>query len=139
MIFCYSYTIDNTNDQNEFRVNLNVTIQLDDNTVLHRSVLLHDTVILRIPCDWNTGFYIPGNNIYVCFLNQRECELLSLICVHCDICFKISKFDIASSETTSQLKLSLILNFDTVRMQISSKWYGLEFRDSFVRVPDFIR
>ena len=61
VIFCYSYTIDNTNDQNEFRVNLNVTIQLDDNTVLHRSVLLHDTVILRVPCDWNTGFYIPGN------------------------------------------------------------------------------
>jgi hypothetical protein len=36
-------------------------IQLDDNTVLYRSELLHDTLILRIPCDWNTGFYIPGN------------------------------------------------------------------------------
>lgn len=107
IILCCSYTIDNTNDENEFRVNLNVTIQLDDNTVLYKSVLLHDTLILRVPCDWNTGFYITGNNIYVCVLNQRECEILSLLCVHCDICLKISKFDIASSETTSQLKLIL--------------------------------
>jgi hypothetical protein len=56
----FSYSIDNTDDQNELTVNLNVTVKLDDNTVLYHSPILQDTTILRIPCDWNTGFYITG-------------------------------------------------------------------------------
>ncbi|VDI38368.1 Hypothetical predicted protein [Mytilus galloprovincialis] len=42
---------------NEFRVNLNVNIQLDDDTVLYKSVIMKDATLIRIPCDWNTGFY----------------------------------------------------------------------------------
>ncbi|VDI41394.1 Hypothetical predicted protein [Mytilus galloprovincialis] len=52
------YSIDNTEDMNEFRVNLNVTIQLDDDTVLYKSVLMKDAALIRIPCEWNTGFNI---------------------------------------------------------------------------------
>ncbi|XP_052090897.1 uncharacterized protein LOC127727822 [Mytilus californianus] len=51
------YTLDNTED--EVRVNLNLTVKLDGDTILYHSPLLQDTMILKIPCDWNTGFYIP--------------------------------------------------------------------------------
>ena len=48
--------------------------------------------------------------------NQMQCECLPFSSVHHEVCLETSQFDIASSETTSQLKPPSILNFDTVRI-----------------------
>ncbi|XP_076076025.1 uncharacterized protein LOC143046848 [Mytilus galloprovincialis] len=63
------YTIDNTEDMNEFRVNLNVTIQLDDQTILYQSAVMKDTSLLRTQCDWNTGFDIKDFSLQS-YINQ---------------------------------------------------------------------
>ncbi|XP_063447091.1 uncharacterized protein LOC134726610 [Mytilus trossulus] len=63
------YTIDNTKDMNEFRVNLNVTIQLDDQTILYQSVIMKDTPLLRTHCDWNTGFSVKDFSLQS-YINQ---------------------------------------------------------------------
>jgi len=48
--------------------------------------------------------------------NRRQYELLSLLGVHHEVRLETSQYDIASSETASQLKPPFILNFDTVRI-----------------------
>ncbi|CAG2196994.1 unnamed protein product [Mytilus edulis] len=63
------YTIDNTENMNEFRVNLNVTIQLDDQTILYQSAVMKDTPLLRTQCDWNTGFDVQDFSLQS-YINQ---------------------------------------------------------------------
>lgn len=60
----YSYSINNIDDQNVFIVSLNISVGLDSGTNLFDWIVLQDTPLPQIPCDWNTGFAIQGRYIY---------------------------------------------------------------------------
>ena len=56
----YSYSIDNREDKNIFNVSLNISVGFDPGVNMFDWVLLQDTPLPQIPCDWNTGFSIKG-------------------------------------------------------------------------------
>ncbi|VDI06314.1 Hypothetical predicted protein [Mytilus galloprovincialis] len=52
------YSIDNRDDKNIFKVSLNISVRFDPGNSMFDWVLLQDTPLPQIPCDWNSGFAI---------------------------------------------------------------------------------
>ncbi|VDH92137.1 Hypothetical predicted protein [Mytilus galloprovincialis] len=54
------YSLDNVQDANEFRVNLNVSVQFNPGEKMFQWIILTNTPLPNIPCDFNTDFDITG-------------------------------------------------------------------------------
>ncbi|VDI43606.1 Hypothetical predicted protein [Mytilus galloprovincialis] len=54
------YSLDNVQDANEFRVSLNVSVQFNPGETMFHWIVLTNTPLPKIPCDFNTDFDISG-------------------------------------------------------------------------------
>ncbi|XP_071145134.1 uncharacterized protein [Mytilus edulis] len=54
------YTLDDSEDANEFRVDLNVSVQFNPGEKMFQWIVLTNTILPKIPCDFNTDFDTTG-------------------------------------------------------------------------------
>ncbi|XP_052083602.1 uncharacterized protein LOC127720902 [Mytilus californianus] len=54
------YSFDNMEDEKQFKVSLNISVQFNPGETMFHWVVLQDSPLPKIPCDWNTGFDIEG-------------------------------------------------------------------------------